>query len=205
MSSSLWDFPAEQLLQRASSTDPTPGGGAVAAVTAAFGMGLVRMAIEITISAPEGRTGHSTQLAGAQRRACQLQAGFVEAADSDVAEFEALMAGYRMPRETDDERADRSRAIDEATVTATRGPLGLAEASVFGIALVDEIEPFIKLTIVSDVQAGRDLLRGAALAALRTADINLLALEERGHFEASALRERRDAVRRAASGSEERG
>jgi methenyltetrahydrofolate cyclohydrolase len=205
VSSSLWNSQAEQLLQRASSTDPTPGGGAIAAVAAAFGMSLVRMAIGVTISAGDSAAGYAAQLAGAQSRARELQAGFVEAADRDVAEFDALMAGYRMPRDTDDERERRSRAIDEATLTATRGPLGLAEASVVGIALVDEIEPSIKATIVSDAQAGRDLLRGAALAALRTADINLTALEERGHFEATGLRERRDAVLRAAISSGKHG
>jgi methenyltetrahydrofolate cyclohydrolase len=203
VSSGLWHLSAERLLERVSSRDPTPGGGAVAAVTASFAMGLVRMAIEVTITAPEGASAHPPQLADAQSRARQLQARFVEAADRDVAEFEAMIAGYRMPQGTDGERAERRRAIDDATVTATRGPLDLAEASVTGIALVDEIEPFIKPSIVSDAHAGRDLLRGAALAALRTADINLATLEERGHLDAPALRERRDALLRAATNSEE--
>jgi hypothetical protein len=47
-----------------------------------------------------------------------------------VAEFDALMIGYRLAQESDQERLKRSRVIDEATVTATRGPLGLAEDSV---------------------------------------------------------------------------
>ncbi len=69
------------------------------------------------------------------------------------------MAGYRMPKETREEQAARARIIDAATVTATDGPLGLAEAAVIAIALGDEVEPLVRATIVSDVQAGRDLLR----------------------------------------------
>ncbi len=115
------------------------------------------------------------------------------------------MAGYRMPRETDEQRAARRRAIDDATVTATEGPLGIAEASVMGIALCDQIEPLVKATVISDVQAGRDLLRGATLAALRTADINLAALEQSGHPERAVLYERRDAAYRAATSGEEQG
>lgn len=204
MSASLWDCTAEELLRRASAADATPGGGAIAAVAAAFGLGLVRMAIEVTVSSADGPAGNRAKLADARDRAGALQALLVAAADRDVEEFDVLMAGYRMPRDSAAERASRSRAIDAAAVTATHGPLSLAEAALEAIELVDEVELLVKATIVSDAQAGRDLLRGAALAALRTADINLAALEERDHREAQALRRRRDAVgdavQRAATG-----
>jgi formiminotetrahydrofolate cyclodeaminase len=200
----LWVSTAEQLLQRTSSADPTPGGGAIAALTAAFGAGLVHMAIEVTVSRPEGPAGDSAPLADELRRAGELQARMVAAADADVAEFDALMAAYRLPRESDEQRLARQRAIDEATVTATEGPLGLAELSMTAVALGAEVEQRVKPTIVSDVHAGCDLLRGAALAALRTADINLAALEERGHPEAPVLRERRDAVGHVATSAQER-
>lgn len=199
----MWDSTTEQLLERASSVDPTPGGGAIAAVTAAFGLGLVRMSIAVTLPAAEGGGEELALLRDASERARELQVRMVAAADQDVAEFEALMKGYRMPRETDGERAARSRAIDDATVTATLGPLGLSDAVIVAVALADEVEPLVKRTIVSDVQAGRDLLRGAALAALRTADINLVELERRGHAEAPALRQRRDGLCRAAAGAAE--
>jgi methenyltetrahydrofolate cyclohydrolase len=67
------------------------------------------------------------------------------------------------------------------------------------VALGARVEPLVKPTITSDVQAGCDLLRGAALAALRTADINLAALEQRDHPQAAAIRVRRDTVQRTAS------
>ena len=174
-------------------------------MAAAFGLSLVRMTLEITVSPSVSDAGALTQLADAQARARELQAGLVAAADRDIDQFEALMAGYRMPRETDDQRAARRRAIDEATVAATEGPLGIAEASVIGISLCDQIEPLVKATVISDVQAGRDLLRGATLAALRTADINLAALEQSGHPERAVLCQRRDAAYRAATSGEEHG
>lgn len=195
---------AEQLLQRTSSADPTPGGGAIAAVTAAFGVGLVHMAIEVTVAAPVSSPSDSDALLDGRRRAADLQAAIAAAADADVDEFDALMAAYRLPRDSDEQRRARQRAIDEATITATLGPLGLAELAVVAVGLGAEVEPLVKPTIVSDVQAGCDLLRGAALAALRTADINLLALEQRGHPEAPGIRERRDAAYRAAGGFDRR-
>ncbi len=204
MTESLWDSTAEELLGRASSREPTPGGGAIAAVTAAFGVGLVLMAIEVTISSAQASDEPPARLADGRRRAVALQADIVAAADRDVAVFDALMTGYRMPRESDDEQDSRRRAIDDATMTATHAPLELAESAVSAMALSEEIEPWVKPTIVSDIQAGRDLLRGAALAALRTADINLAVLEQRAHPQAPALRARRDALQRCAAAAEKR-
>jgi formiminotetrahydrofolate cyclodeaminase len=204
VSLSLWVSTGEQLLRRTSSADPTPGGGAIAAVTAAFGVGLVQMAIAVTVQRPPGSAGAPAALANELRRAGELQARMVEAADADVAQFDALMSAYRLPRDSDEQRLVRQGAIDAATVTATHGPLGLAELAIAAVALGAEVEALVKPTIVSDVHAGCDLLRGAALAALRTADINLAALEERGHPEAPALRERRDALRHVATGAQER-
>jgi formiminotetrahydrofolate cyclodeaminase len=205
VSDSLWNMTAEELLGRASSADPTPGGGAIAALTGAFGFGLVLMAIAVSVADAGCGAGVREQLLDAQVRARELQDYVAGAVDRDVAEFDAVMAAYRLPRDGDAERAARGEAIDAATVTATHGPLGLAEAAIRGIALADEVEPLVKPSIVSDARAGRDLLRGAALAAVRTADINLAALEQRGHADAPSLRQRRDAAGDAIGGVGESG
>lgn len=174
----------------------------MAAVTAAFGFGLVKMAIGVTLTAADLAPETRTSLIQARTRCEDLQQSAVAAVDRDVADFDAVMTAYRLPRETEDDGRARARAIDQATVTATHGPLSLAESAITGTELIDEIEPLIKRSIVSDAEAGRDLLRGAALAALRTADINLVALEQRGSGEAADLRRRRDRVAAAASGAE---
>ncbi len=205
MAQSLWALTAEELLRRTASVDPTPGGGAIAAVTAAFGLSLVQMAVEITIAGSEGAGESLVQLGDARDRGLELRAQVMAIVDRDVAEFDSLMAAYRMPRTTEAERELRVRAVDEATVTATEGPLGLVEDSLAGISLGDEVEPLVKPMIVSDVQAGRDLLRAAALAGLRTADINLAALERQGHQRAVALRRRRDTLEGALHSARERG
>ncbi len=196
MSASVWDATTGDLLRRVSSADPTPGGGAIAAVSAAFGVALLHMAIEVTVASPGGERG-PVGLADAGARTRRLRDLVADAADRDVSEFDGLMAAYRMARGTEAERAARAQAIAAATVTATVGPLTLAEACVDAIALAAEIEPLVKPTIVSDVQAGRDLVRGATRAALRTADINISALVAREHPEAFTLRARRDAAWRA--------
>lgn len=186
MTDSLWEGSAGQLLARTASADPTPGGGAIAAVVGAFGVSLVQMAVRVTLRAADETA--ATQLQQVDVRAGELQKLFMQAADEDINAFDTLMDAYRMPRDSDAERAARAAAISTATLSATRVPLALARAAADGIALGDAARPLVKDSIASDVLAGRDLLRGAGLAALRTAEINLPALEASGQPDAAELR-----------------
>lgn len=185
---SLWSESLEQFVSHTASADPTPGGGSVAAVTGAFGVALLQMSIAVT-------GGDDLHAQDATLR--NLRTAVEAAADEDVAVFHALLEAYQLPKTDDAEREARSTAIEQSTQTATDAPLRLAEALVAAIAISHEIEPLVKRSIVSDVLAGRDLIRGAAQAAIRTADINLSALERRGAEAAVALRTRRDAASRA--------
>jgi formiminotetrahydrofolate cyclodeaminase len=186
VSENLWEASAAQLLLRTASADPTPGGGAIAAVVAAFGVGLVQMALRVTLAGTSGTA--TAELKQADTRAGQLRELFTRAAEEDTRAFDALMEAYRMPRESEADQAARHAAIGAATLSATRTPLALARAVADAVALADAVAPLVKASITSDVLAGRDLLRGAGLAALRTAEINLPALAASGQAEAVELR-----------------
>ena len=193
MTDSLWDATAEQLLARTASADPTPGGGAVAAIVGALGVGLLRMAARVSLNA--AGEGPQTRLEEVEARAGELQLRLAGAADEDTRAFETLMDAYRLPRATAADQARRSAAITSATLGATRTPLAVARAAADGVALADAAEPLVKASIASDVLAGRDVLLGAGLAALHTADINLPALAACGRPEAADLQAQRDALR----------
>ena len=188
MGESLWSARADELLARTASADPTPGGGSIAAISGAFGLALVQMALAVT---------DDPELADHQRRADDLRAAVVPAVDGDVDDFAALMAAYRLPRTDDAERAARLEAVEKAGIAATKRPLDLVSRFVEALTLATEVEPLVKRSIVSDVRAGRDLLVGASRAAVRTADTNLEALDRSGSPQAQPLRARRDALVRA--------
>jgi methenyltetrahydrofolate cyclohydrolase len=186
VSESLWADSAGDLLSRTASADPTPGGGSVAAITGALGVGLMQMAVAVTASeAVLERYG--SQLASLQER-------IVPAADGDVHDFDAVMSAYRLPRRDDAQHETRSKAIEKASITATDRPLTLVAAFVEALALSHEIEPLVKASIVSDVLAGRDVVVGAARAAVRTADINIDQLDRLSSDAVPGLRARRDAL-----------
>lgn len=182
---SLWDESAAQLLASTSSAAPTPGGGSIAAITGALGVGLVQMAVAVT---------DDDALSAAAARLARLRDDIVTAADGDVHDFGALMAAYRLPRGDEAEREARSQAVGAATVAAAERPLALAASLLDVRALARELEDRVKPGIRSDVLAGADIVAGAARAAVRTADINIDALLRRSSPEAEPLRARRDAL-----------
>ena len=169
---SLWDESAGALLERTASAAPTPGGGSVAALAGAFGAGLVAMAIEVT------RGRNASVLTDEREALAALIAGLRGAADEDREVFEAYMAALRLPKASDDERARRTEAKTQAARRATEAPLAAAARMRDALRLAEAVRGQVKKSVVSDVDAGADLLRGAVHAALRNVDINLPALPE---------------------------
>lgn len=177
MSESLWTASGDELLRRTASADPTPGGGSIAAHAASLGAGLVLMAIDVTLGAKGTDEDAAAALREARTHGEGILATLHAAVDADVEVFEALMDAYRMPRGDDAERADRTAAIRVETVVATVTPLDVADAALEAVAFSRSVEPLVKPGVRSDVLAGRDLLLGAARAAIRTADVNLAGLD----------------------------
>jgi methenyltetrahydrofolate cyclohydrolase len=185
VSQSLWAARADDLLSRTASADPTPGGGSVAAITGALGVCLMQMAV--AVAAGEDLERYGSRLASLQER-------IVPAADGDVHDFEAVMSAYRLPRNGEAQRETRSRAIEKASITATDHPLTLVAAFIEALALSHEIELLVKVGIVSDVLAGRDVIVGAARAAVGIADINIAQLDRLSSCAVGGLRARRDTL-----------
>jgi methenyltetrahydrofolate cyclohydrolase len=170
--STIWQWSLERFRDRTASADPTPGGGSVAAVTSAFGLGLVLMGLEITAK-PE-----STGALIAEARA--LLDRIAGHADRDIAVFDEVMAAYRLPKETDADKAARKQAIQSALLVATEAPLAGARDGVAALALAERAAAVTKIQVLSDTVAGADILLGGLQAFLRNVDINVAALEDRG-------------------------
>jgi methenyltetrahydrofolate cyclohydrolase len=186
---SLWDVSLADLRARTASPSPTPGGGSVAAVTAAFGCALVLMALEIT-----ARRDPSVGAEVTAGKALLDRLG--AAADRDVELFEDYLRARRLPRSTEEERATRQAAIAAASVAATEGPLTAAGDAVEALEWAGSVLPVVAGTVVSDVRAGADLLLGSVRATLRGAEANVAQLGDAD--DAAVLTARLDAVRHAA-------
>ncbi len=185
-------------LDELGSGSPTPGGGAAAGVAAATGAALIAMVGHLTVGKDgfedlEERMRSLVATADAEREA------FLALADEDAAAFESVMASFRLPKETDEEKTSRTLRIQEAYEGAAAVPLQLATRSVQLMELAEDATAMGNPHAASDGFSAGTLLHSAALSAIANVRINASALKDQAKGqgladECDALRERADAL-----------
>jgi formiminotetrahydrofolate cyclodeaminase len=160
------------LLEQFRSSAPTPGGGSAAALAGALGASLLVM----VASLPKPQASTDVEVARLKDIAedCTSHARRLEALiDRDSVAYEQVMAAYRLPKGTDEEKAARSAAIQGAMKAAIETPLDVmrtcARAIVHGPALASLGNP----NASSDLDVGLELLRAGLRGARANVEINL--------------------------------
>ncbi|WP_457797972.1 methenyltetrahydrofolate cyclohydrolase [Methylocystis sp. S23] len=157
-----------KFLDELASSAPTPGGGGAAALSGAMGAALVSMVCNLTIG-KKNYEAVSEDLKKTLARAEELRAELTRGIDEDVVAFNTLMGAYGLPKATDEEKAARTAAIQEALKTATLAPLATCKVCYEVIALSREAADKGNLGVISD--AGVAVL--AANAGLRSCALNV--------------------------------
>ncbi|MEE2766372.1 MAG: cyclodeaminase/cyclohydrolase family protein [Pseudomonadota bacterium] len=156
----------EVFLDELASSASTPGGGGAAAIMGAMGAALVSMVCNLTIG-KEKYADVEEELKGVLDQAESLRARLTNMIQADVEVFNRVMASYRLPKGTDEEKAARSAEIQEALKAATDVPLECAKACAEVIALSRTAAKKGNLNVISDagvaVMAGYAALKSAAL------------------------------------------
>lgn len=160
--------PLESFLDELASGAPTPGGGSAAAIMGAMGAALVSMVCNVTI----GRKGLEAivpDMQSVRDESERLRTRLTAMVAEDVAAFDGLMAAYRLPKASEEEKLRRSEAIQTSLRAATETPLACARACAEVIALSRRAAEQGYAGVVSD--AGVGVL--AANSALRSAALNV--------------------------------
>lgn len=176
MPSRLADLSLRELLDRFAAPTPTPGGGSAAAAAGALGVSLLAMVAGL----PKTKTGAPEERAAldaARAALLDLQRELVDLIDRDAAAYDQVTAAYRLPKNTDDEKAARKRAIQAALEGAARVPLetmrACRTAADHAAAIVASGSP----SAVTDVAVGVNLIGSGTHGALLNIDANLDGLE----------------------------
>ena len=165
------------LLSALASPDPTPGGGTAAAITAAMGTSLLVMVTGLAKS--KGNTDdEKAALAGARAALEPIASQLTHLADADTAAFDAVMAAYRLAKSTDEEKAARSGAIQDALRLATIVPLDTLGACAAAIDHGRAVAAHGNRSASSDVGVAIGLLKAAADGAAANVRINLVSLKD---------------------------
>ncbi len=165
----LTDKAVTNFLDELASNAPAPGGGSVAALSGALGAALISMVCNLTL----GKKGYEDVQGDIEDLLSQSEALRHELAsllEDDVAAYTGYSEAAKMPRTTDEEKAERAKAMQAALKVATDVPLRIAEAAVKVMDLCMPAAEKGNKWAVSD--AGVAVLM--AEAALRSAALNVL-------------------------------
>jgi formiminotetrahydrofolate cyclodeaminase len=165
----LTDKPVTNFLDDLASNLPAPGGGSVAALSGALGAALVSMVCNLTLG-KKGYEGVQGDIEALLVRSEALRREMVDLLEADVAAYTAYSQTAKMPKDTDQEKAVRAAAMQDALKNATMPPMHIAEAAVKIMDLCMPAAENGNKWAVSD--AGVAVLM--AEAALRAAALNVL-------------------------------
>ena len=176
----LGDFTTEL-----ASEQPTPGGGAAAAVSAALAASLTAMVLRLSLGRPKYQE-HADLHAEALEASDAARDRFLELADDDASAYAAYRAARALPHETEEQEASREAATREAARGAAAVPLRVVEACHSQIELVERVTGRTNQYVASDLEVAALLLEGAARSAAANVAVNLGAIGDEGY--ATAVR-----------------
>ncbi len=162
------DNTIERFLDNLASQSPTPGGGSVAAIMGAMGAALVSMVCHLTIGKP-AYVAVDSDMRQVLGEAENLRTQLADMVQADVTVFDQVMAAYRLPRETEADKAHRSTAIQTALKAATEVPLACAGLCLKVMQLSQRVAEQGNPGVITD--AGVAVV--AASAALRSSELNV--------------------------------
>jgi formiminotetrahydrofolate cyclodeaminase len=159
------------------SSSPTPGGGTAAAIALGQASALSIMVCDLTLGKEkwqEGWKAASSALSVSVKT--MSRAGLLADEDSDA--FDSVMDSFRLPKETEEQKATRRQAIRNATLTATEKPFETAQLALDLLSVLPELARVGNANAVSDVGVAGLLASAACKGALFNVDINLDGLPE---------------------------
>jgi len=153
------------------SNSPTPGGGNVSALCGALSASLGAMVCGLTIGKKKYAEVEA-EMIDLKSRLEAAQKEFFHLGQEDNKAFDLVMDAFRLPKETDDEKAARNKKIEEATINAGKTPAAVIEKC-------SEILPIIKTVVekgnknsLSDAGVAAKLIAAAAYGAYLNVLIN---------------------------------
>ncbi len=174
----------EKFLDDLAGVNPTPGGGSAAAIMGAMGAALVSMVCNVTIG-KKGYEAVEPEMRALLHESEKVRRRLTAMVAEDIAAFDSIMAAYKLPKATDEEKTARAAAIQAGLRLATEVPLKCARVCAEVIALSRRASEHGYLNVISDggvgVLAGFTGLRSAALNVY----INAPALKDRAFAEAA--------------------
>ncbi len=162
----------ENFIERLAAKDPVPGGGAASALVAIVGDALASMVSALTIG-KKGYEANESRVMEIGEKAVKIRQDLERLMDEDETAFNAISATWKMPKGTEEEKLERSRALQAALKKAIQPPLNIAENALEVMDLSIELIRLGNKNAVTDAGCGLIFGFAAAEGALLNVAINV--------------------------------
>ena len=171
------------------SSSPTPGGGGAAALAGAAGASLGMMVANLTVGKKKYADVEADIIA-LKEKATALQADFLRLVEADAEAFEPLAKAYGMPRETEEEKAEKARVMAIVLKDACAVPMEIMEKCCEAIDVIEEFAAKGSALAISDAGVGVTFCKAALLGASLNVFINTKSMADKEY--AASLNEKAD-------------
>ncbi|MBR6249160.1 MAG: glutamate formimidoyltransferase [Muribaculaceae bacterium] len=179
----LVDLTVKGFAEETSRESPAPGGGTIAAYMGALGAALGAMVANLSSHKP-GWDDCWQEFSVWADKGQAMVTELLHLVDEDTQAFNRIMAAFGLPKKTDEDKAARSAAIQEATLYATQVPLRTMKEAFKAFELCRAMAEQGNPNSVSDAGVGALAARAAVLGAGMNVKINAGSLKDRTTAEA---------------------
>ena len=159
------------------SKEPTPGGGAIAALTAATGAALAEMVANLTFG-KKGYEAVQSEMEELQAKAQAIRERMLELSQADADVFNIFMNALGLPKNTDEEKAIRTAAIQQAYKDAAMVPFEIGELANQIFDLAELASQKGNQNLITDGIIAAINARAAVKAAFLNVRINLSGIKD---------------------------
>lgn len=166
-----------ELLEKTASSSPVPGGGSIAALSAAAAASLAEMVANLTIG-KQGFEEVQDEMKEIAGDACKCRNKLIQDIDRDSAAFDEVMKAFKLPEIDDEQKRNRERAVQERLKEAATVPLGVAKDALKIMDLARKVVAMGNKNAATDGAVAAMMARTAVLSALYNVKINLVSIHD---------------------------
>ncbi len=170
---SLRDFADET-----ASESPAPGGGSIAAYAGSLGASLAAMVANLS-SHKKGWDARWKEFSDWAEKGQGYKDELLRLVDADTNAFNGIMAAFSLPRASEEEKAIRHQAIQDATRTAIEVPFRVMEVAYASLDLIRAMAATGNPNSVSDAGVGALCVRASVLGAYMNVRINAAGYDDK--------------------------
>ncbi|MCX7781614.1 MAG: cyclodeaminase/cyclohydrolase family protein [Negativicutes bacterium] len=179
----LTELTIKDFAVKLASEEPAPGGGSAAALSGLLAVSLMEMVINLTLGRAE-YAAYEALLADKQEALKRLHLQMESLIERDAAAFNAVMAAFKLPKASEEEKKARTAAVQRAFREAAEVPLETARACLEALEIGQALLGKVNSHAVSDLVVGALAGHTGVVGALLNTAINLPSIKDEMYVKA---------------------